>query len=398
MERDGQGGLAVGHPVGLELDERGSQPVRLDGRGGIHHRRRRALGLLHVRHHRVAAREVVALRAPDPAPGRLDRPRPPLQRHGHRGIETVQILEQVGVRLARRRQERVEDHRLAVQPQVTALRFQFRQREPPVHAAPRRAVPHRARAVDQLGEKAGRFHGSKHLDGRVLGDERAARLDHRPEPPRGRLDLGGEVGRRALPAAPAQPREPGERSGSRAPGDRTEAGPKRPDDVGVEPLHPPAEERGALPLGDGRDVRSVLFRCTCHRIRAPEQMEIEARAWGQPRQQPLPQAQHAVDLLRGAAVHGGGPQPARRDQFARTGQAGVAVVQPPPVRQLLGQRARRLVRPKLLGDPHSPLPRTRKCQGSAAHLPGSNRAGWRDAARSTASIAGSFRPASQPAP
>ena len=239
---------------------------------------------------------------------------------------------------------------------------------------------------------------AQHLDGRVLGDERAARLDHRPEATRRCLDLRGEVGRRALPPALPQPGEQRERSRPRALGDRTEAGPERPDDVGLEPLHARGEKRAALPLRDGRDVGAVLLRYVSHGLRAAEQVEVEARARRQPRQQPLPEAQHAVDLTGRAPVHGGGPQPARRDQFARTGKARVAVVQPPPVGQLLGQRARRLVGAKLLGDSHSPLPRIFTCQGSCAHLPGSNRAGWRAAARSTASMAGSFRPASQPAP
>ena len=328
-----------------------------------------------MRHHRVAAREVVPLRAPDPAPGRFHGPRPPFERDRQRGIETVEIPEQVRVRLAGRRQQRIEDYRLAVQPQVRPLRFQLRQREPPVHAAARRAVPRHAGAVDEFGEKPGRFHGSKHLDGRVLGDERAARLDHRPEPPGGRLDLRGEVGRRALPPALPQPGEPRERSRPRAPGDRTEAGPKRPDDVGVEALHASLQESAALSPRNGRDVRGVLLRFARDTRRAAEQIEIEPRAWGQPRQQPLPEAQHAVDLLRRAGVHRGGPQPARHDQLARARQAGAAVVEPAPVGQLLGQRARRLMRPEFLGDPHSPLPRTFRCHGSAAHLPGSNRAG-----------------------
>ena len=118
VERHRERRLAVGHAVGFELDQCAAQPVRLGGGGRVDHRRRRALGLLHVRHHRVAPREVVALRTPDPPPGRLDRPRPPFERDRDRGIETVQVLEQVGVRLAGRREQRVKDHRLAVELQV----------------------------------------------------------------------------------------------------------------------------------------------------------------------------------------------------------------------------------------------------------------------------------------
>ena len=171
VERHRQRGLAVAHAVRLEFHERAAQPVRLDRCGRIDHRGRRALGLLHVRHHRVAAREVVALRAPDPAPRRLDRPRSPLEGDRERGIETVQVAQQVRVRLARRRQERVQDHRLAVERQMRTLRFQFRHREPPVHAAARRPVPRRARPVRQFGKQPGCFRGSQHLDRCVFGDE-----------------------------------------------------------------------------------------------------------------------------------------------------------------------------------------------------------------------------------
>ena len=123
-----------------------------------------------------------------------------------------------------------------------------------------------------------------------------------------------------------------------------------------------------------------------------------ARVGAEPRQEPLPEAKHPVDLCRRATVRHGWGNPARRDQFARTRQAGAAVVQPAPVRQLLGQRTGRLVGPEFVGDPHLPSTRTFRCHGSSAHLPGSNRAGYRAAARSTASIAGSLRPAIQPAP
>ena len=301
------------------------------------------------------------------------------------------------MRLARWGQQRIEDHRLAVELQVTALGFQLREREPPVHAAARRAVPRHARAVDEFTEEAGRLDRSQHLDGRVLGHERAARLDHRAEPSGRRLDFGREVGRRALPPALAQPGEPEKRS-PRTLGDRTKTGPMRPDDVGVEPFDPSLQERTALPARKGCDVRAVRPGFVLDWSRAAEQVEVEPGARRQPRQQPLPEAQHAVHLAGRPAVHGGGPEPARTGQLARTGQAGMAVVQPAPVGQLLGQRARRLMGAEFLGHPHGPRPRIFRCHGSAAHLPGSNRAGWRDAARSTASIAGSLRPASQPAP
>ena len=55
VERHGERRFAVGHAVGFEFDERRAQTVRLGGRRRIDHRRRRALGVQGVRHHRVAA-------------------------------------------------------------------------------------------------------------------------------------------------------------------------------------------------------------------------------------------------------------------------------------------------------------------------------------------------------
>ena len=150
VERHGQRGLAVAHSVRFQLDQRLAQPVGLGRRGRVDHGGGRALRLLHVRHHRVAPGEVVALRATDPAPGRLHRPRPPLERDRHHRVQAAELLEQVRPRLSGWRQKRVQDHGLAVEPQVPSLRLELREGEPPVHTAPRRAVPHRARTVDQL--------------------------------------------------------------------------------------------------------------------------------------------------------------------------------------------------------------------------------------------------------
>ena len=209
VERHGQRGLAVAHSVRFQLDQCLAQPVGLRRRCRVDHRGGRALRLLHVRHHRVTAREVVALCAPDPAPRRLHRPGPPLERHRHRRIQAVELPEQVRVGLAGRGQKRVQDHGLAVEPQVTALRLEFREGESPVHPASRRSVPDHARTVDQLGEKPGRLGGLEHLDRRVLRYERPARVHRRAKAGGGGLDLGTEVGRCARPAALPPLHDPG---------------------------------------------------------------------------------------------------------------------------------------------------------------------------------------------
>ena len=326
-----------------------------------------------MRHHRVAPGEVVALRATDPAPGRFHRPGPPLERDRHHGIEAVELPEQVGPGVPRRGQERVQDHGLAVETEVTALRLELRKREPPVHTAPRRAVPHRARTVDQFGEKPRGFGWPQHLDRRVLRYERTARVHRRAKAGGGGLDLGPQVGGRAPSAALPPLHEPGGSSRCWPVGDRPETGIVRPDQVGLELLHPPGQKRTPLPLRDRYDAGALVVR-GLGRGRATEHIEVEACVGVQTREEPLPAAQHAVDLFGRTPIHHRGLQPAGRDQLARAGQAGAAVLEPAPVGQLLGQRAGRLVVPELSGDPHRPL-RITRCHGSSAHLPGSKRDG-----------------------
>ena len=161
-------------------------------------------------------------------------------------------------------------------------------------------------------------------------------------------------------------------------------------------LHPPGQKRAALVLRDRYDAGALVVR-GLGRDRPTEHIEVEARVGVQTREQPLPAAQHAVDLFGRTPVDHGGRQPSARDQLARAGQAGTAVLEPAPVGQLLRQRAGRLVVPELRGDPHRPL-RITRCHGSSAHLPGSKRDGKRVPARSTPSMSGSLRPASHPAP
>ena len=126
-------------------------------------------------------------------------------------------------------------------------------------------------------------------------------------------------------------------------------------------------------------------------------ISIEARLRIASGKQPLPALQHPVDLPRRPAVDHRRREPRGSHELARPGQAGTAVLEPAPVGQLLGQRAG-VVKLAALRDDVQRLLRMIRCQGSSAHLPGSNRAGYRAAARSTASMSGSLRPATQPAP
>ena len=170
----------------------------------------------------------------------------------------------------------------------------------------------------------------------------------------------------------------------------------RPDRVGLELLDAPGEERPALPLRDRRDAR-VAAGLALERARPAEHIEVEARVRIASREKPLPAPQHQVELTGRPAVDRRRRQPRGRHELSRPGQAGAAVPEPAPVGQLVGQRAGGLELAELRGGVQRPLRMTRY-QGSSAHLPGSNRAGYRAAARSTASMSGSFLPANHPAP
>ncbi len=207
----------------------------------------------------------------------------------------------------------------------------------------------------------------------VCSPTSAARVHRRAKADGGRLNLGPQVGGRAPSAALPPLHEPGGSSRCWPVGDRPETGIVRPDQVGPEPLHSAREKRAALTLGHRYDAGALVVR-GLGRGRATEQIEVEACVGVQPREETLPAAQHAVDLLGRTPIHHRGLQPAGCDQLARAGQAGTAVLEPAPVGQLLRQRTGRLVVPELSGDPHRPL-RITRCHGSSAHLPGSKRDG-----------------------
>ena len=169
------------------------------------------------------------------------------------------------------------------------------------------------------------------LDGRVLGYQRAARVDHGAEPVRGRLDLRGQIGR----CASCRPRflqsfEPRRAVLPRNPfGDRT----RRP---GVEATMPRrrraggrARTRNALPPAprQGRDVRAAAPHGRLGRLRGGRRSVWNWRRASEPRpgQQPLPEAEHAVDLLRvfgrpPRRAGSGPPPPARPNGSGRCGR------------------------------------------------------------------------------
>ena len=369
VEGNGEREVAVGDAVRLQFHEGGAEARGLGLGGRVHHRVGGALGLLDVRHHGVALLEVVALGAADSAPRGFERLRPPFEGDGEPGFEAVELFEEVGPGGDGRRVERVEDHGLAVEPEVLALGFEFGEREPPVEAAGGAvAVPGESGAVHQLGEEGrclGR--GEDGERGHVVG-ERGARVHELPEAD-GRLpEFGGEVGALVGVAARAEPVAgvvQGPRAAARAVGGYLlEAGVGAPDDVRPEVLDARQEEGAAVLLGELRDAFEALGRE--QRGRPAEQVEVEPGAGVEPGEDALPAAEDPVELVRGAAVDDGGRHPGDGEEFAGAGEAEGLRLQPAPVRQLVGERAGRLEVLPFRLEVHS---RMSTCQ--ALGLPGS---------------------------
>ena len=153
VQGDSERQIAVGHALGFKFDKGISQAARFHLGRAIDHRRRSAFGFLDVRHHGIALTEVVALRAAYLAARGVQIPRPPFERDGHHAVEAIQVIEEIRRGPGRRGQERVENHGLAVEPQVSPLRFEFAVGQPPVQAAAGRPIPRwTAGLVHQLGE------------------------------------------------------------------------------------------------------------------------------------------------------------------------------------------------------------------------------------------------------
>ena len=154
MQRHGEGDVAVGNAVRLQLHQCATEPGRFDVRRRVEHGGRGSLGFLDMRHHAVASLKIMALGAPDLASGGLQGVRTPLKSDGEIGVQAIQVRQEVRPRLGRWPQERVEDDRLAVEPQEAALRLQLREGQAPVEgAAGTAAVPRNAGAVDELGKE-----------------------------------------------------------------------------------------------------------------------------------------------------------------------------------------------------------------------------------------------------
>ena len=257
VEGDGQRKVAVGDAVRFEFNECGAEAGGLGLGGRVHHRVRGAFGVLNVRHHGVPLLEVVALRAADPAPRRFERLRPPFEGDGEAGFEAVEFFQEVGFGGDRGRVEGIEDDGLAVEPEVLAFGFEFREGEPPVEAAGRAvSVPGESGPVHQFGEEGGGLGSGEDGERRHVVRERGARVHQLPEAG-GRLpEFGREVGAfvgvppRAQPV-PGVVHEP--RAAARAVGGRLfEAGVGGPDDVRLEVLDARQEERAAVLLGELR--------------------------------------------------------------------------------------------------------------------------------------------------
>ena len=152
VDRNRERDIAIGHAVGFQFHQRIAQAVRFRRRCRVHHGGGGALGLLHVRRHRIAFREVMALRPADLPPGGFEPLRPPFQRGGHRGVHPVEVPQEVGVGGGGGREQGIEDQGFAIEPEVAAFGLEFRNGQPPVHPAPGRPVPEGAGPVHELAQ------------------------------------------------------------------------------------------------------------------------------------------------------------------------------------------------------------------------------------------------------
>ena len=94
----------------------------------------------------------MALCAPDLSPGRIEALRTPFERNRQGRIEAVKIGQEIAPGRAWGREQRVKDNGLPVQAKVAPLRFEFGDGQPPIHAAPCRAVPRRSGPVGQFAQ------------------------------------------------------------------------------------------------------------------------------------------------------------------------------------------------------------------------------------------------------
>ena len=133
------------------------------------------------------------LRPPDFPPGGLQPLRAPFQRNRQGGIEPVEVLQEIGLGRAGRGEQRVENQRLSIEPQVLALRLQFRDGQPPVHPAAGCPGPTDSGPVDELVQNLRRLRRCEQPQWRQVIDHRPAGLDQLPEARRRLLDVRVEV-------------------------------------------------------------------------------------------------------------------------------------------------------------------------------------------------------------
>ena len=145
------------------------------------------------------------LRPPDFPPGGLQPLRAPFQRNRHGGVEPVEVLQEIGLGRAGRGEQRVENQRLSIDPQVLALRLQFRDGQPPVHPAAGCSGPTDSRPVDEFVQNLRRLRRFEQPQWRQVIDHRSAGLDQLPEARRRLLDVFVEVYGFVFVPLPRQP-------------------------------------------------------------------------------------------------------------------------------------------------------------------------------------------------
>ena len=206
------------------------------------------------------------------------------------------------------------------------------------------------------------------LNGRQVGHQGAGRIDQLAEPLGGGPDVRVEINRLVRISPPRQPvagmgHPPGFAPSSL--GDGPEPGIVRPGQVNLDIPHPPRQE--SPPLAPGKSRYALMLVRILESSGPAKEIEIEPRPGIDTGKHPLPALQHPVQLVGRSSVEDYGRESAHTHQLARACQAGAAVLEPPPIGQLLGQRARRFVVQNFVGDIHW----MSRYQGESTHFPGS---------------------------
>ena len=254
-------------------------------------------------------------------------------------------MEEVRPGLHRGGKQRVENHRLVVEPEVAALRLEFGKGEAPVEAAAGGLAGRRvARAVDELRQEGSRGPLVQKGNRGEVVDERAARVDDLPEAPGGLVDLVAEKGRgvgvATLPDPVPRCRDERVEAARRLAGGLGELGVVRPGDEGLDVLDAAGQKFAPPLLREGGNAVEALDRIELGG--PPQEVEVEAGV-GKLGEQPLPSVEDLVELAGCSAVQGGGLELGDGQELSSPREQKGLGGEPAPIGQLMSECSGRVV-------------------------------------------------------